>query len=165
MECHNCKHQADVQAGMYADVPWDLSPCAACTFEERESTYTVEYDPEREGRVAAPVAGQHQEAYVPLSAVVSLLAMLWDMPEKTQTIIRGRMAKRTYAEIGRELGVSAARVEWLQQRAMTRWPALRAMFPAKAARAQRREAEMENNREELTENRGVYSEEQRDSSD
>ena len=150
MECHKCEHHEAVQAGKYANIPWDLSPCAACTFEETDSTYTLAYDPERDGQAARPIIVNHQEAFVPLSAVVAVLSMLWDMPEKTQRIIRGRLAKQTYAEIGKDMGVSAARVEWLHQRAMTRWPALRAMFPVKAARARRREAaEQGENREKM----------------
>ncbi len=157
MECHKCEHHADVQAGKYAGIPWDQSPCAGCTFEETDSTYTIAYDPERDGEAARPVIGHHPEAFVPLSAVVALLAMLWDMPEKVQRIVRGRMAKKTYAEIGLEMGVTGARVEWLHKRAMNRWPALRAMFPAKLARAQRREAELKKNRAKMLGKAGVYS--------
>ncbi len=157
MECHKCEHHADVQAGKFAGVPWDQSPCAGCTFEETDSTYTIAYDPEREDEGARPVIGHHQEAFVPLSAVVAVLAMLWDMPEKVQRIIRGRMAKKTYGEIGREMGITGARVEWLHQQAMTRWPALRAMFPAKVARARRREVDLQKNRAKVVEKRGVYS--------
>lgn len=143
VDCHHCEHQESVAAGKYSGVAWENTPCGRCQYEDRDSRYTIEYDAERDGGVYQPVADAGGKDNLPMAVMVDAVSMMVDMPMVALRIVRGRLAKQTYVEIGEELGISAARVETLHQRAMERWPALRALFPVKMARARRREGELE----------------------
>ncbi len=53
MECHRCEHRKAVEAGKFARMDYQDTPCAACELTEN-SDYTIEYDPERESRSQNP---------------------------------------------------------------------------------------------------------------
>jgi hypothetical protein len=52
MECHKCPFREKLEAGEYAQVPYDETPCAKCELNEY-SDRTIEFDQERENQSAS----------------------------------------------------------------------------------------------------------------
>ena len=61
MECHRCKDREDMEAGKYAGIPFDQTPCAKCQLHE-VSLRTMPVNPERPVFVPGGMApGQTEE--------------------------------------------------------------------------------------------------------
>jgi DNA-directed RNA polymerase specialized sigma24 family protein len=144
MQCHQCKHEADVKAGKYADVPFEQTPCSQCTLQEN-STGTKEFDDARVYE-AGPVceAGdtchgeEEAESVMPVSALTAVVALLLALPPKTRDLVCLRHQGMRYTEIARKLGAKAGTVEMRHKRAMKKWTELQALFPVKTAKQERR---------------------------
>ena len=144
MQCHQCKHEADVQAGKYADVPFEQTPCSRCTLQENSSG-TKAFDDERVYD-AGPVCeagdtchGEEEgEPVMPVSVLTAVVALLLALPPKTRDLVCWRHQGMHYKEIARKLGAAAGTVEMRHTRALQKWPELQALFPVKAAKQARR---------------------------
>lgn len=145
MECHKCRHAEDVAAGKYARVPYEETPCGSCELKE-VSLFTLAYDESRakteEPFIDAPhlqpsPAGADEDR-LPVSVMSEAVGLLLRLPGPVRDVVSQRFMGLSYREIARSQGVTVGAVENRHRRAMRKWPALRALFPAKAAKQIRR---------------------------
>lgn len=137
MECHRCEHREAIEAGKYARVAFEKTPCAQCELRE-DSNYTIAYDAERE-TAADPVAlGMTGEEMLPVSVMREVVLALLALPVETRNAICWRYAGFKYREVARIRSVTEASVEMRHKRALERWPVLKTLFPEKVAKQGRR---------------------------
>ena len=144
-ECHECKHDADVKAGKYKDVPFAETPCATCELRE-SSMKTQEFDDER-AYAAGPVcelgdAGlgyteEEQEPMYRVSGLRPFVQAFMALRKKTRDTLALRFQGLKLGEITTRLGGTPAGADRRLVRGMAIWP-LGELFPAKTARAKRR---------------------------
>lgn len=152
MECHKCPFREKVEAGQFALVPYDETPCAKCELMEN-SDRTMEYVQERESRIQNPVARMRDDGFktsnighlpeeevLPISVLNEVVVRLLSMTPETRDVLCWRFAGMPYRDIAVLQGVTVAAVEKRHWKAMKKWPALRAMFATKVAKHGRRKA-------------------------
>jgi len=153
MECHRCKDRAEIEAGKYARVPYDKTPCAKCELKEN-SDYTLEYDQNKESRIQNPpsfaetTAGmesrmgntgpQTDEELLPISIMSEVVVELLNMKPEIRDVVCWRFNGMSYRDIAALQGITMAGAELRHWKAMQKWPALRALFATKFARHGRR---------------------------
>ena len=144
MNCHRCGHCAAVEAGRYAGVPYEDTPCGQCKLVE-SSEGTREYKDQlssKEESKAPPPYNQDKEPdndrMVPVPVVLSLVSGLLALPPETLTVLALRWQGWKYREIAKMQGISTAGVELCHKRAMKRWPMLGHLFPRKLSKQGRR---------------------------
>ena len=136
--CHACEHAAAIAAREFENMAWEEIPCATCKImagadlpkqleEWRESLSVCEEFPEEEPEEVLPVAVMRE-------AMVGFLSL---KPE-LRDVVAWRYAGMKYDDIGEAQGVSGRCAEGRHRRAMALWPVLRAMFPEKCAKQERR---------------------------
>lgn len=144
MTCHRCEHQAVIRAGKFRGKRFEETPCARCEWREPGSAFTIEFD---EGRAAAtPVDGEEpfpeeadaEELKIPMSVMTAALAMIMALRARTRDALIDRYLGKLYREIAGMQNVTVAAIEMRHKRALERWPELRALFPLKVAKQQRR---------------------------
>jgi|GEM_PF-588021 len=166
MECHKCPFREKLEAGEYAQMAYDETPCAKCELNEY-SDRTIEFDEERENQTESAVgfsasgstadmtadmassaqsaeyfreaieSGQEEEL-LPLSLMNELVFRLLSMPPDTRDVLCWRFAGIPYRDIAVLQGVTVSAIEKRHWKAMKKWPALRAMFAMKVAKHGRR---------------------------
>ena len=154
MECHRCKDREDMEAGKYAGIPFDQTPCAKCQLHE-VSLRTMPVNPERPVFVPGGMApgqtdeGLHvdnpfpeeaeaSEAKLPVNVMEELITRLLALPHDIRDIVCWRFMGLSYPEIGRRQGITTAGAEARHRRAMRMFPELRELFIRKTARHKRR---------------------------
>jgi len=150
MECHRCKDRVDIEAGKYAHVAYDETPCAKCELKEN-SDLTMEYVLERESCSQNPVVRmgnigpqtsdprrQTDEEVLPLSVMNELVVRLMSMSPESRDVVCWRFAGKSFRDIAAVQGVTLAGAEARLWRALKKWPELRALFATKLARHGRR---------------------------
>ncbi len=166
MECHKCPFREKIEAGKFALVPYDETPCAKCELKEY-SDRTIEFDQERENQTATAAGTSafgstadmtpdmtnslqsaeyfrnasesgHEEELLPLSLMNEVVFRLLSMPPDTRDVLCWRFAGIPYRDIAILQGCTVAAVEKRHWKAMKKWPALRAMFATKVAKQSRR---------------------------
>jgi hypothetical protein len=144
MECHRCNHHADVEAGRYAGVPYEDTPCGRCELKE-SSVGTREYKDQiainaTNSKTPSPDEDKNplNEHLVPESVVLSLVSGLLSLPPETLTVLALRWQGWKYREIAKIQGITMAAVELRHARAMKRWPMLGHLFPRKLSKQSRR---------------------------
>ena len=146
MECHRCPHRAAIDAGKYAGVAFERTPCAACELREN-SDHTLEYD---ETRASAADPGgrtqEREEPMLPVAVMREIVVALLTMPNETRNAICWRYAGLKYRDVGKVRNVTGAAVEMRHKRALERWPVLKALFPEKVAKQGRRRKAVRNGR-------------------
>jgi len=171
MECHKCPFREKLEAGEYAQVQYDETPCAKCELNEY-SDRTIEFDADREPKSQEPSAsgttadmvssfqsaeyfrdasesGQEEEQ-LPLSLMNELVFRLLSMPPDTRDVLCWRFAGIPYRDIAVLQGVTVSAIEKRHWKAMKKWPALRAMFAMKVAKQSRRKPASENQNSEVS---------------
>lgn len=142
MKCSSCSVQAEIEAGKYAHVRYEDTPCASCTLAE--GGYTVAFD---ETRLLDPDVGytgadrtdtNEGDRLLPLSVMSALTAGLLRMGPRARDVVCMRCQGLLYREIAEKLGATVAAVEKSHARAMGKWPMLKALFPVKTAKRIRR---------------------------
>lgn len=150
MECHRCKNRADVEAGKFARMPFSETPCAKCELKEN-SEYTMEYDAERgewtldsglssQRAVCSGQMAEQEEERLPISVMTEVVVELLNLKPEIRDIVCWRFAGMPYRDIAALQGITVAAAEIRHWRAMKKWPALRALFAAKAAKQARRKS-------------------------
>jgi len=181
MECHRCKRQAEVQAGLYRGITFSKTPCGRCELGDR-SAFVMKFDEERgaademgggeqpvEPRQArltleeistrdVPFPEEYEdEPVVPMSVMADVIWRLLTVPPRTRDVICWRFAGRSYREIGRALGISMAAAEACHRRALNTWPALRVLFSSKATKQAHRKPHTRSNDAETEAFRGDFA--------
>jgi hypothetical protein len=152
MQCHKCEHRAGVEAGRFQGVPFEQTPCATCDFSDTNGI-SLAFDEGRPG-VAEAAPGEAGEGMVedvhfpeevpdedvrlPISVMSEAVAQLLAMPPAVRDVVSWRFADLKFTDIARVQGVTVAAVERRLRHAMEQWPAIRALFAAKAAKQARR---------------------------
>ena len=134
MECHRCPHSEAVESGRYAGIPFSATPCGKCELTE-DSTYTLEYDPER-GAKAPAVGGSAStpERHMPESVLRDFIVIMLSLPPRARDALCLRYAGLKYAEIAKMHGVTTAAIELRHRRALKQHHELEALFPIKTAK-------------------------------
>lgn len=154
MECHRCKDKVDIEAGKFAQVAYDDTPCAKCQLNEN-SELTMEFHVEM-GDARTQDSGLRDqrenaaelEEVLPVSVMSEVVFRLLSMTPETRDVVCWRFAGMSYRDIAVLQGVTVAAVEKRHWKAMKKWPALRAMFAMKLAKHTRRKpASMSQNSE------------------
>ena len=178
MECHKCPFREKLEAGEFAQVAYDETPCAKCELNEF-SDRTIEFDQERENQSASASGtsafgstadktadmassfqsaeyfgeaseGEQEEEQLPLSLMNELVFRLLSMPPDTRDVLCWRFAGIPYRDIAVLQGVTVSAIEKRHWKAMKKWPALRAMFATKLAKHGRRKPASKNQNSEVT---------------
>jgi hypothetical protein len=153
MECHHCKHRAEIKAGKYATTRFRRTPCGKCELREN-SIRTMEvdldrpvYDPGKGGpsqpvydRAPFPEEADATEAKMPVGVMEELVARLLSLPRELRDVVCWRFTGLTYPEIARKQRITTAGAEVRHKRAMRLFPELRELFIAKMARKKMRQA-------------------------
>ena len=138
MECHKCKVRADIEAGKFARKPFAETHCAKCELKEN-SDYTLEYEERRsQFAVCSEQSAEGDEVHLPISVMREAMVEFLRLPPEIRDIVCWRFAGMPYRDIATIQGITIAAVEIRHWRAMKKWPALRALFAAKAAKQSRR---------------------------
>ena len=170
MECHRCEHRAAVEAGQYERMAFEETPCGKCDLTEN-SDYTIDYDFERE--VAREEAKGKEEPdslkqdiqglgfsfdeadtddnRVPLSIMREIVMLLLTMPKDVRDAVCWRYAGLEYRDVAKLQNVTLSGVEARHRRALVRWPILKALFPEKVARQERKKMRMATGRRRILE--------------
>ena len=147
MECHRCPHRESIEAGRYARMPFEQTPCAACELKEN-SAFTMAYDDERKPEginlvplgkrdVPCPIA-EDDEQTLPLSVMREAITALLLLRPDVRDVVCWRFTGMKYRDIAALHGVTTAAVELRLRRAMRQWPALQVLFAEKSAKQERR---------------------------
>ena len=144
MECHKCEHRAAIEAGKYHRVAWADTPCAKCPVLMDPPPFAggvIVSDAQNDlpDEQQAPVPDQVDDLdgggqYDLVSRLVPFVARLLSLGPVTRDVVCYRLAGKSYREIADILGVSVARVEQRQCRAMREWPELASFFASKVQR-------------------------------
>jgi len=146
MECHKCPNREKVENGEFAQLAYSDTPCAKCQLNEN-SELTMEFHVEM-GDARTQDSGLRDqrenaaelEKVLPVSVMSEVVFRLLSLTPETRDVVCWRFAGMSYRDIAILQGVSVAAVEKRHWKAMTKWPALRAMFAMKTAKHARREA-------------------------
>lgn len=154
MECHKCKWAANIKVWEHGGVPFEQTPCAKCSLDER-SGWTMAFEERRDksreqvgddgdGRAddesavsvheesAADGVTSDAEDLLPVSVLADALRLLLSLPKDALEIVQYRHAGLPYALIAEMLGVTEAAVCLRHARLMRRYEVLRELFPDKA---------------------------------
>lgn len=150
-ECHKCPHRAAVESGKYADAPFEKTPCGTCELVE-DSTYTIQYDPERPadtGQYARTSGAKHPiplkaeaepdpsaptPAEIAINAMQEFVTTLLTLRPRTRDIVCWRFQGMKYSEIADALGSTVAAVEVRHKRVLKALPILGELFPVTVAK-------------------------------
>lgn len=141
--CHRCEHGEAVARGEYAQAAWKDVPCSSCDVMSSLG-FAVEYDDARgsEGHVTASpnvgFAGSELSHALPVAVMREVMVGFLKLRPELRDVIAWRFAGMSYRDIGTVQGVTMACAEKRHRRAMELWPALKALFPEKVAKRERR---------------------------
>ncbi len=154
MECHRCQYREDIDAGKYAGMPFQRTPCAKCELRE-VSLRTMAVDPERPAYVVGGEVGAEStcamvpfpeeaeagaaEAKLPVDVMEELVARLLTLPQELRDVVCWRFMGLEYKEIARKQRITTAGAEARHDRAMRLFPELRQLFIVKTARQKMRQ--------------------------
>jgi len=142
MECHKCQERKAIEAGKYAQMDFEDTPCAKCQLKEN-SAFTLEFDAERgnalyRGPQTSDPKPQTDEALVPMSVLNEVVERLLILPPVLRDVVCWRFAGMKYRDIAVLQNVTMAAVEARHRRAMKGWPELKAMFQEKLVKQSKR---------------------------
>ncbi len=142
MECHKCQERKAVEAGKYAQMDFEDTPCAKCQLKEN-SAFTLEFDAERGNADSrrpetSDLRPQTDEALVPMSVLNEVVERLLILPPVLRDVVCWRFAGMKYRDIAVLQNVTMAAVEARHRRAMKGWPELKAMFQEKLVKQSKR---------------------------
>lgn len=141
MYCHRCATKQAIDAGVYAGVPFEQLPCAACQLEEN-STGTIAFDEGREDakvREGLGIPETPPGEALPVSVLGDALNLFLGMNEEDFAVVRARFAGKQYAQIAAERRVTPQAVEIRLRRILERIPLLQNLFPSKSKKRQARQ--------------------------
>ena len=145
--CHRCEHGEAVARGEYAQAAWEDVPCSSCDVMSSLG-FAVEYDDARgsvgggqlavgSGEVGVVAGGELSHA-LPVAVMREVMVGFLKLRPELRDVIAWRFAGMSYRDIGTVQGVTMACAEKRHRRAMELWPALKALFPEKVAKRERR---------------------------
>ena len=138
MECHKCQERKAIEAGKYAQMDFEDTPCAKCQLKEN-SAFTLEFDAGRESRSQNPESRiSETDALVPMSVLNEVVERLLILPPVLRDVVCWRFAGMKYRDIAVLQNVTMAAVEARHRRAMKGWPELKAMFQEKLVKQSKR---------------------------
>ena len=127
MTCDRCKHQADVLAGKFRDLPFEATPCSDCDWSEPSSLGTVEFNedlvPVDAAEALRPSARPDVDA-LPLAVFSKALGILMRLRPESRDVVCMRARGMTFPAIARKLGTTIATVEMRYVRSVRRFPVL-----------------------------------------
>ena len=141
MECHKCEHRTALEIGKFRGMAFEETPCARCDgmsaapfpLQFRDLSAT-------EDRASLDVSvpelafpGEVPEPVLPVSVLVSAMALFLALPPQLLAVLRLRYQGWTFVRIAKETGLSVDAVEKRYRRALRRWPALVTLFRQSAA--------------------------------
>ena len=136
MECHKCEHRMAVETGKFRGMAFDETPCARCD-GMASGPYPLQFRDlaTTEDRAAIDVGvpelafpEEVPEPVLPVSVLVSAMALFLALPEQLLAVLRLRYQGWTFVRIAKETGLSVDAVEKRYRRALRRWPALVVLF-------------------------------------
>ncbi len=135
MECHKCKHRAEVATGMYAGKSYEETPCGQCELHEC-SEYTLEFDPERPEKDSGFGVQEKEDwdGMMPVEVLRTVVVSLLELPPALRDVVCWRFSGFKYDEIAKMQGVTMAAAERRHHMAMRQWPALTVLFSCKVAK-------------------------------
>ena len=155
MQCHRCEHREAVEAGKYAGMPFEKTPCAKCELRE-VSLRTMAVDPERPAYVVGGNAGveptcnmvpfpeeaemEAADAKLPVDVLEELVARLLTLPQELRDVVCWRFMGMEYKEIAKKQRITTAGAEARHDRAMRLFPELRQLFILKTSRQKMRQS-------------------------
>ena len=138
MECHKCQERKAIEAGKYAQMDFEDTPCAKCQLKEN-SAFTLEFDAGRESRSQNQESGiSEKDSLVPMSVLNEVVERLLILPPVLRDVVCWRFAGMKYRDIAVLQNVTMAAVEARHRRAMKGWPELKAMFQEKLVKQSKR---------------------------
>ncbi|MEI6150494.1 MAG: hypothetical protein WCS01_15450 [bacterium] len=154
MECHRCDHREALEAGKYARMPFEKTPCAKCELRE-VSLRTMEVDPERPVYVVGGEVGAEPtcnmvpfpeeaeaevaEAKLPVDVLEELVTRLLTLPQELRDVVCWRFMGMEYQDIASKQRITTAGAEARHRRAMRMFPELRELFILKTTRMKLRQ--------------------------
>ena len=137
--CHNCEHASAIAEGKYAGKPWEDVPCSGCEVMEDKSR-SFEYEEWRRTAVAVDESEEQEkeEDRLPVSVLREALVGFLSLPPDLRDVVAWRYAGMKYGDIAKVQEVTEGCAERRHKRAMEIWPVLRALFPEKFAKHERR---------------------------
>ncbi len=136
--CHNCEHAAAIAEGKYAGRAWEDVPCAGCD-AIRETGRSLEFEEWRKTAAAVDMGdGMADEELLPVSVMQEVMVGFLSLSPELRDVVAWRYAGMKYDDIAKVQGVTMACAEKRHRRAMELWPTLRALFPEKSAKQERR---------------------------
>ena len=152
MQCHRCEHREAVEAGKYAGVVFEKTPCSKCDLLE-DSSRTMDVEVDRPVYVPGHDEGEAQtyqmvlfpeeaepeaETTLPVGVMGELVSRLLALPQELRDVVCWRFVGLSYPRIARKQGITTAGAEARHDRAMRLFPELRKLFARKIAKRQMR---------------------------
>jgi len=141
MKCHSCPHHAAIADGRFFGKSFDELPCATCKLGE-DTFFSVPFDEENPPDAAASLPTSHSQqstsAMIPADVLSQFIQGLLSLPSELRDVVAWRYQGVPYKEIANRQGISIQSAEMRHKRAMRLWPVLKALFPEKTARRERR---------------------------
>ena len=136
--CHDCAYAAEIAKGKFADTEWKDLPCAECDVSLGANTHAeFELEPDNgDGDCHAPEV--REDELLPMSVMREVVVGLLTLRPEVRDVVAWRYAGMRYTDIAGIQGVSPSCVELRHRRAMKAWPVLKALFPEKTAKHERR---------------------------
>jgi len=152
MQCHRCEHHEAVEAGKYALVSFEETPCAKCELlEDSSRTMQVELDrpvyvpghdegvePTYQMVLFPEEAEPEAETSLPVEVMGELVGRLLSLPRELRDVVCWRFMGLSYPRIARKQQITTAGAEARHDRAMRLFPELRKLFARKIAKRQMR---------------------------
>ena len=141
MECHKCEHRVAVETGKFRGMVFEETPCARCDgmssapypLQFRDLATTEDRAAIDAGVPELAFPEEVPEPVLPVSVLVSAMALFLALPPQLLAVLRLRYQGMTFVRIAKETGLSVDAVEKRYRRALRRWPALVTLFRQSAA--------------------------------
>ena len=148
--CHNCEHAARIAAGEFEETPWEEVPCSTCDVMSGAG-FAIEYDDEIGGEVRTAIERdptplselrrarrREEDDVLPVAVMREAMVGFLTLPAELRDVVAWRYAGMKYGDIAQVQGVSLSCAEKRHRRALALWPTLRALFPEKNAKHEKR---------------------------
>jgi len=139
MKCHSCPHHAAIADGRFFGKSFDELPCATCKLGE-DTFFSIPFD---EVNPPADLTSDLSPStslspLIPADVLSQFIQGILSLPPELRDVVAWRYQGVPYKEIACRQGISIQSAEMRHKRAMRLWPVLKALFPEKTARRERR---------------------------
>jgi len=139
MKCHSCPHHAAIADGRFFGKSFDELPCATCKLGE-DTFFSIPFDEVNppDDLTSDLCPSTSLSPLIPADVLSQFIQGILSLPPELRDVVAWRYQGVPYKEIANRQGISIQSAEMRHKRAMRLWPVLKALFPEKTARRERR---------------------------